>query len=106
MLRLKNKGFFKFVAGQWDITTGFKTTKLTTSTVSYENAYCPKTKYNVLIFELHGNRWDLSMGRKSYKLTERTKKVLRTLKNNYTINFETIHYKLTALSNVIHLILT
>ena len=48
------------------------------------------------------------MMRINYKLTKRTKteKLKMSLKMNNIINLNTIRQKLTALSNIIHLILT
>ena len=66
------------------------------------------------IIELQRTGWNLSMNRIYYKLTKRTKtekykKSLKTntFKNSYiTQKLNTICYKLTALSNIYHLIFT
>ena len=60
------------------------------------------------VFELQWIEWNLSMMRINYKLTIRTKteKYKKSLKTNDIINFNTIRYQQTALSNIILLIFT
>ena len=59
-----------------------------------------------IVFELQGIEWNLSMMRINYKLTKRTKieKYKKSSKMNNIINCNTNRYKLTTLSNIIHLI--
>ena len=61
-----------------------------------------------VVFELQWIGRNLSMMRINYKLTKRTKteEYKKSSKTNNIMNFKTIRYKLTALSNIIHLILT
>ena len=60
------------------------------------------------VSELQWIGWNPSMMRIHYKLTEKTKteKYRKSLTTNNIMNFNTIRYKLTALGNIIHLILT
>ena len=74
----------------------------------------PQTKHELrheinekIVFELREIGWNLSMMRINYKLTKRTKteKYKKSLRRNNILNFNTIRYKLSALSNIIHSVL-
>ena len=55
------------------------------------------------VFELPEIGWNLSMMRMNYKLTKRAKtEKIKNLRENNTVKFNTIHYELRALSNIIN----
>ena len=59
------------------------------------------------LFELQEIGWNLWMMRINYKLTKRTntEKYKNCIKTNSIVDFNTIRYKLSALSNINHSIL-